>query len=71
MGRTEHVGPVVAEELTKRLPKVGDGTSCYRLPDGTVILVGIETVYAQSAAPMPCAVDLGGEVPMVLFRYRG
>ena len=66
MRHKRHVGPVLAENLRKALPVVlGDW---HKLPDGTDVLVGTEWVYASTdSVPKPCAVDLGGDVPFVLW----
>ena len=67
----EHVGPVVAEQLSKKLPVSHSMRGDYRmLPDGTDILVGTEWVYAftEQKPPASCAIDLGGNVPLVLWK---
>ena len=65
----EFVGPVLAEELSRRLPQCPAGSDWRQLPDGTFVLVGTEFVWAATdSKPNACSVDLGGDVPFVLWK---
>lgn len=61
-----YVGPVMAEHLSKSLPR-GIGDNMHRLPNGMDVLVGTEKVYFTGDKPRRCPIDLGGDVPFVLF----
>jgi hypothetical protein len=58
--RRKHIGPVTCEQLDKVLA-VDLHTGWQRLPNGQMILVGTEHIYARE--PVKCSVDLGGPIP--------
>jgi hypothetical protein len=78
MMHSEYVGPDIAERLLQALPKAPKCPphveSYWRLlPDETFVLVGTERVYAPTregtrGKPAPVAIDLGGDVPFILWK---
>jgi hypothetical protein len=69
MSHNEYVGPDIAEKLRKSLPQSVPDSDWHVLPDGTHALIGTERVWAGKVEkPKPCAIDLGGDVPFVLWK---
>lgn len=69
MKSKQHLGPSLCEALNIALADAKQPDGWHRLPDGTDILIGTEWIYASTdRKPNPCPVDIGGEIPLVLWK---